>query len=388
MRSYLGLSTGDVFPGESICSIDETIGEVVLYRSKNFRYQILTDPVNFGKIVVSDSDTVDNRWPLFSEIESFSPHLKALVILGSLCDSDYQNKNYNLKNYLNSNQITFFQPLQPDLLKIVLNKFGSARGIITSNLKMANNIANGNTDGAYGYIENHNHDNNNCDPIRTLSTSLEFFWDMPGQRRHNGAFIDKKYVVVAYDFGLPYSALRNLTRFDCDIRIVPADYPPEELIALKPEGILLAGGPGNPEKMRYAMNNIARLIGLRPILASGLGHILLALSMGAKTELLNRPHFGYEIEVENASNHSSIEKMKFKTDQTHSISLKQTSLEKAGFRVTLVNTIDNTVEGYENEEFLIQSYAFSLGGNDDFTASCIKRFVDCMEIHRAGKKLI
>ena len=103
MRSYLGLSTGDVFPGESICSIDETIGEVVLYSSKNFRYQILTDPVNFGKIVVSDSDTVDNRWPLFSEIESFSPHLKALVILGSLCDSDYQNKNYNLKNYLNSN---------------------------------------------------------------------------------------------------------------------------------------------------------------------------------------------------------------------------------------------------------------------------------------------
>ena len=388
MRSYLGLSTGDVFPGESICHIDETIGEIVLYSSKNFRYQILTDPVNFGKIVVSDSDTVDNRWPSFSEIESFSPHLKGLVILGSLCDSDYQSKNYNLKNYLTSNQITFFKPFQPDLLKIVLHKFGPVKGIITLNSETANNIDDRGVITACRYSENHNPDDNDSDPVRTLSTSLEFFWDMPGQRRHNGVFIDKKYVVVAYDFGLPYSTLRNLTRFGCDIRIVPADCPPEELIALRPEGILLAGGPGNPERMKYAVNNIARLVGLRPILASSLGHILLALSMGIKAELLKRPHFGYEIEVEHAGNHASMEKTKFKTDQAHSISLNRTSLEKAGFKVTLVNTIDKTVEGYENKEYLIQSHAFSLGGDDDFTTSCIKRFVDCMEVHRAGKRLV
>ena len=386
MRAYLGLSTGDIFPGESFCFFEETSGDVILYNSKDFRYQILTDPVNYGKIIVSDSNTIDDRWPLFSEIESFSPHLKGLVILGALCESDFQSRSYNLKNYLASNQVSFFKPFQSDLLGIVLDKIGPTTGIITSSLDTAKNFNGKNSSTTNRFKDDFVDDND--DPVRSLSTTLEFFWDMPGQRRYNGKFIEKKYVVVAYDFGLPYSTLRNLSRLGCDIRIVPADCPPEEMVALKPEGILLAGGPGNPIQMDYAIQNIARLIGLRPILASGLGYILLGLSMGAALELLDKPHFGSDIIIESVKKHGELHIARFKTHQTHLVNLKRKSLEHAGFEVTLINTADMTVEGYENDEFLIQSYAFSLGDEDEFTFSCMRKFVDCMEMHRTGDRLI
>jgi len=391
MNAYLGLKNGEVFPGKALCMADDAYGEVVIYNSRNFHYQILTEPVNCGKIIVSDSEIVYNRWPLFPEIESFKPHLQGLVILGSLCKSKYQNKYYNLKNFLSSNMIPFFKPNQPERLKMILEQnppLAGQSGIITSSLETAKRIQNENGNGYRDWNPSKTSANSDSDFTRRLSTSLEFFWDMPEQRRHNGKFMEKNYAVVAYDFGLPYSMLRNLKKYDCDIRIVPSDCSPEEVIALKPEGILLAGGPGNPEKMKYAIDNIARLVGIRPILATGLGHILLAMSMGVQIEYLKKPHFGNEIEVEQAISVNAMEKTRFKTDQTHLISLNKASLKKAGFKITLLNASDSTVEGYDNDEFLIQSYAFSLGGSDRHTLSCIERFIACMESHRAGERLI
>ena len=132
--------------------------------------------------------------------------------------------------------------------------------------------------------------------------------------------------------------------------------------------------------------------------------------MGVELELMDKPHFGDEINVEyipsnghrkgqnwtagfqnknqSVNNLHLPKKISFKTNQTHLVCVNRKSLEKVGFRVSLVNSIDNTVEGYENEEFLIQSYAFSLGGDDNFTTSCMKKFIDCMEEHRAGKRLL
>jgi carbamoyl-phosphate synthase small subunit len=214
---------------------------------------------------------------------------------------------------------------------------------------------------------------------------LEFYWDLTDESYFDDG--RREYIVVAYDFGLTYSSLRNLKRLGCDIRVVPADYSPEQVIALKPEGILLAGGPGKPKQMDYAISNISRLIGLRPILATGLGHVLLALSVGAKIEILKSPHFGNEFVIDN-SGITGIKRRhrQINTTQSHSISIDRKSLEKEGFKVTLTNRQDHSVEGYISEEYLIHSYAFSLGGQDEFTSACLKNFIDCMAAHRAGVK--
>ena len=292
MKLYMCLASGEIFPGKAIGYIEDTFGEVVLYCSKKFHYEILTDPVHFGRIVVSDSQTVDNRQPMFWEIESYSPHLKGLVILGLLRKSPLQDNSNDLKDYLALNMITGFKPDQPEKLKTVLQKHGLVFGAIYSNPDKIKKLTVKRDFADKVFNTNRKSSNKEKDPVKALSTPLEFYWD------YTGNHIEKRYIVVAYDFGLPYSTLRNLSRFGCDLRIVPADAPPEEVVALKPEGILLAGGPGKPHDMAYAVNNIARLIGLRPILATGLGHSLLALSIGAKLESLKKPHFGSDIAVE------------------------------------------------------------------------------------------
>ena len=278
MIGYLGLATGEIFSGELISRGELSPGEVVLYHSRKFPYELLTDPVTYGRIIVSDAIAIDNRWPLTYEIESYSPHLKGLICLGHFRDSPIQNKYYNLKNYFLTHGITLFKPHDPGALKAALRRSGTIRGMVSTGNDKFNQLFSSKHTDMITLPPDQKNDQPALDPVRRLSTRLEFFWDLPDQI-FNGE-IEKKYLVVAYDFGLRYSMLRSLKTLGCEIRIVPADYSPEEVIALKPEGILLTGGPGHPRKMGYAISNISRLIGLRPILATGLGHVLLGLSNG------------------------------------------------------------------------------------------------------------
>ena len=384
MKSYLALATGDIFPGKIFNGSVDVSGEVILYHAKGFSHHILTDPVNYGRIIVSDSGTIENRGPQISEIESYSPHLKALVISGTLVKSPLAEIYLSLENYLETNGIALFDPDKPTLLIETLEKIGPISGTLTSRQDPIRKLCLKRGPETKDSTIHHVYTKSEIDPVRKLSTSLDYFWDLtdeayPGQGH-------RKYVVVAYDFGLPYSMLRNLKRLGCDIRIVPADFSPEQVIALNPEGILLGGGPGYPDQMSYAISSISRLVGLRPILATGLGHILLGLSFGAEIEILKKPHFGDEIEVEQVKKSDSEKAaIRIKAKQSHCVSLNRKSLEKAGFKITLINPCDNSVEGYENEDYLIQSYAFPLVGQSAFISSCLNGFVDCMENHRAGR---
>lgn len=382
----MALATGDVFSGDLVCRGDLLPGEVVLYNSAIFQYQILTDPVGYGRIIVSDSEFIDNRWPFLNEIESYSPHLKALVMLGELRNTPIQDNHYNLVNYLRTNGITFFKPDEPTQLKSLLNQCGPVRGIITDDLTEINQLYLKKTPQDLLSYPSYPQSIDDFDPVRKLSTRLEFFWDLPDQ----SAFVEKlrRFSVVAYDFGLAYSILRNIKKLGCDIRIVPADYSPEDVIALKPEGILLAGGPGDPGGMGYAISNISRLIGLRPILATGLGHLLLAAALGAKIETMKQPHFGVDIEVSRTGiSGYNVKQPTFATKQSHLLGANRASLEKDGLKITLINSSDRTVEGFENEDYLIQSYAFSLADDDDFTLACLRGFISEMEAHRTGNRI-
>jgi carbamoyl-phosphate synthase small subunit len=248
MSAFLYLATGQVFPGEAVGYHTETIGEIVLYQSRRFHYEILTDPVYHGRIVVSDAHQIENRWPQSGEIESYSPHLKALVFLGSIRKSPLENEYYNLRNYLATNMVTGFSPEEPEKLLALLQKHGVIFGAISNRLERSQELVSTykntreQTSSAGNRLDNIN-------PIRSMSSTLDFVWDITDK------LTKKDYIVVAYDLGLPYSLLRNLSHLGCDMRVVPPDYAPEETIALKPEGILLAGGAGQPERMKYAIAN-------------------------------------------------------------------------------------------------------------------------------------
>jgi len=391
MKAYLGLASGEVFAGEALYYESETAGDVTLYSSRKFHHQLLTDPAHHGRIIVSDAAAIENRWPHFTEIESYAPHLKALVILGCLKKSSFENSYYNLKNYFASNMLTLFRPAEPRKLRSALADKQPIGGIISTRpaaLKSRDKLTQSRAADHRLVRKTLQLAGNRPplpDPVKSMSTSFDFYWDLPDQDLRYDT--QKRFIVVAYDFGLSYSTLRNLKKMGCDIRIVPADFSPGELIALRPEGILLAGGPGDPALMGYAINNIARLIGLRPILATGLGHFLLGLSMGAKLHRLGKPHFGFDIPV-HYFNCPECQSARYPTSQAHLVDLDRESLIKSGFDVILTHAYDGSVEGFTSDEFLIQSYTFSLGGDDEFTRSRLKSFIDCMESHRAGRRII
>jgi carbamoyl-phosphate synthase small subunit len=384
MRAFLGLATGDIFPGELIVAGDLVPGEVILYHADKFSYQLLTDPVSYGRIIVSDTPTITNRWPTAAEIESYSPHLRALVITGQISGAAERDDHYGLANYFRTNGITLFKPHDSEGLLTLLIQVGPVAGLITPARDEINKLfVSPHADRPAIFPEDCSY-TAEPDPVRRLSTRLEFFWDLPDQNPEE--YITRKYQLVAYDFGLPYSTLRNLKRLGCDIRIVPADYSPEDVIALKPEGILLAGGPGHPRDMGYAISNITRLIGLRPILASGLGHLLLGLAIGAKIEIMKKPHFGNDIIISTSNRQETGNRLQqVATTQHHLVSIDKGSLQREGFKITYTNAGDGTVEGFAHDDYLIHSYAFALGGGDEFTLSCLRDFLKVMEAHRAAK---
>ncbi len=381
MKAFLGLDTGDIFAGELVCTGEFTPGEIVLYHSENFHYEVLTDPVNYDRIVVSDSEAIDNRWPFNSEIESYTPHLKALVVLGDINDSPIGDVYYNLVNYLQTNGISLFKPFDSDGLKSILQKVGRVQAMIGHSRGELNTMFLDHLDIGSGNSPDIPEADKTFDPARELSTRLEFIWDLRDEEFATGR--ERNFNLVAYDFGISYSILRNLKSLGCDIRVVPADYSPEKVIALKPDGILLSGGPGHPQEMGYAISNISRLIGLRPILATGLGHILLAISIGAKIKITKKPHFREHISVRLSNG----ETRTIPTFKTHTVTIDRNSLEKDGFKVSLTNFDDDAVEGFENEDYLIQSYAFPLSGRDNFTISRLQNFITIMDAHRAMKKI-
>jgi carbamoyl-phosphate synthase small subunit len=152
-----------------------------------------------------------------------------------------------------------------------------------------------------------------------------------------------RFSVVAFDFGIKFNILRILQSFGCDVTIIPASTTAQEVLALKPDGIFLSNGPGDPAAVTYAVDTIKTLIGRLPIFGICLGHQLLGLALGAKTYKLKFGHRGANHPVKNLSN-ATIQI----TSQNHGFCVDMESLNKTGVKMTHVNLNDHTCEGIED----------------------------------------
>jgi carbamoyl-phosphate synthase small subunit len=158
--------------------------------------------------------------------------------------------------------------------------------------------------------------------------------------RTNGNAEAKRYRVVAYDFGIKQNILRLFVDHGCEVTVVPAKTSAEDVLAMKPQGVFLSNGPGDPEPIGYAVENIRKLVGRVPMFGICLGHQLCGLALGGKTFKLKFGHHGSNHPVKNLLT----EKVEI-TSQNHGFCVDPDSLPSSDVEITHVNLNDHTNEG-------------------------------------------
>jgi carbamoyl-phosphate synthase small subunit len=204
-------------------------------------------------------------------------------------------------------------------------------------------------------------------------------WDLvEGYRTPKGP---ARYRVVAYDYGIKRNILRNLVASGCDVRVVPADTPAEEVLKMNPDGVFLSNGPGDPEPVVYAQENIRKILGKKPIFGICLGHQLLSIALGGKTYKLKFGHRGGNQPVRRGDGHE-VEI----TAQNHGFAVDADSI-KGEALMTHINLNDNTVEGLVHKTlpaFSVQYHPEASPGPHD-ARYLFGRFIEMMEKEKAGK---
>ncbi len=185
-----------------------------------------------------------------------------------------------------------------------------------------------------------------------------------------------KYDVVAVDCGIKLNIIRKLNEKGCNVTVVPFDTPAEEIMKLRPDGLFLSNGPGDPENVTPVINLVKELCGKLPIFGICLGHQMISLALGAKTFKMKFGHRGGNHPVLNLEN-GKIEI----TSQNHSYAVDVDSLEGTPLTLTHKNLLDNTAEGVESKEnklFSVQYHPESAPGPQD-SAYLFDKFIDLMK---------
>jgi carbamoyl-phosphate synthase small subunit len=163
----------------------------------------------------------------------------------------------------------------------------------------------------------------------------------------------RRFKVIAYDYGIKQNILRRLTMYGCDVTVVPASFPAEEVLSRRPDGIFLSNGPGDPAAVKVAIRNIQALLGKKPIFGICLGHQLLGLALGGKTFKLKFGHRGGNHPVKNLLT----ERIEI-TSQNHGFAVDPDSLDSRLIEITHINLNDNTNEGFRHKEFPLFSVQY------------------------------
>jgi carbamoyl-phosphate synthase small subunit len=342
MQSILALEDGRIFRGLGYGHPGECRGEVVFNTSLTGYQEIATDPSYAGQIVVLTNPQIGNYGTCQADNESAKPYIEGLIVREfSPISSNWRSEQVT-DEYMERYSVPVLAEIDTRALVRHLRTYGVMRGVISTvesdtNLLVQKARSLRKMDGT--------------DLARVVSTKSAYTFDATDSRNQTGdpllavgfnqnADGRKPLHVVAYDFGIKQNILRMLVREGCRVTVVPAETSAEDVFDMKPDGVFLSNGPGDPEPVDYAVRAIRKFLGRVPVFGICLGHQLTGIALGGKTYKLKFGHHGGNHPVRN----NLTGKVEI-TAHNHNFAVDPDSINANEVELTHVDLNDQTLEG-------------------------------------------
>ena len=350
-KGYLVLADGTILEGRRFGAERDSIGELVFTTGVEGYVETLTDPSYCGQIVMQTFPLIGNYGMMEEDFEGKCA-LKGYVVR-EYCDtpSNFRSE-YDLDTFLKNNDVPGIWGIDTRALTRKIREHGVMNAVICSEVPE-------NLDAVKEYTIVNAVKSVTCDEAYTVSPEGE-----------------AKYRVTLIDYGAKRNIIRKLNRYGCEVRVVPSTTSAEEILASRPDGVMLSNGPGDPAENTGCIEEIGKLLNRVPIFGICLGHQLLALSQGAKTRKLKYGHRGANQPVIDLSSHRT-----YVTSQNHGYAVVGESLDPEVGTVSHINANDKTCEGiryHKINAFTVQFHPEAHGGPLD-TAYLFDEFVAVME---------
>lgn len=369
-KAILALKSGLYFEGYSFGAKSEVSGEVVFNTSMAGYQEILTDPSYKGQMVTMTYTEIGNYGTNSEDEENSKPVALAMIVKNlSLTASNFRSES-SLSDYMAKNNVTGIYGIDTRALTRHIRHKGAVDGIIsTTDLDPKSLVEKAK---AIKSIEG-------ADLAKEVTCNDAYSWNKTpwvlGKGYEEVTVAGKRPKVVCYDFGVKRNILNHLVSIGFDVTVVPASYDYKKVLDLKPDGVFLSNGPGDPSAVTYAIDNIRNLLNdapKLPVFGICLGHQILSLALGGATYKLKFGHRGGNQPVKDLST-GKIEI----TSQNHGFAVHMNSLGD-DVEVTHVNLNDNTVEGIKLKDrpvFSVQYHPESSPGPHD-SQYLFGRFMD------------
>ncbi len=323
-KALIALEDGTIYEGWSFGAEGERVGEIVFNTSMTGYQEIITDPSYKGQIVTMTYPLIGNYGANFEDLESDGPKVEGFVVRDYIETwSNWRGKE-SLADFLKRHGVMGIEGVDTRAITRHIRLQGAMKACIsTEDLDPESLVEKARSwPGLVGR-----------DMVQFVTCREAYQWSAEG-----------RFKVVAYDFGVKHNILRILARLGCAITVVPAWTPAEEVLRMDPDGIFLSNGPGDPAGLPYAVKEIRKLLGERPIFGICLGHQLLALALGGNTYKLKFGHRGGNHPVKDLRTGKV-----YITAQNHGFCVDPQSLPEE-VELTHLNLYDHTLEGIRHRK--------------------------------------
>jgi carbamoyl-phosphate synthase small subunit len=346
MQAILALEDGRIFRGQGHGAPGECQGEVVFNTSLTGYQEIATDPSYAGQIVVLTNPQIGNYGTNHADNEAAKPFIEGLIVREFSAVSSNWRSEQVTDEYMERYSVPVLAEIDTRALVRHLRTHGVMRGVISTSESNADVLI---------HKARSIRKMDGTDLARVVSTKSIYTFDSADSRNQSGDPLlpsslapkdsaRKLRHVVAYDFGIKQNILRMLTRQGCRVTVVPAETTSEDVLALKPDGVFLSNGPGDPEPVEYAVKAIREMMGRVPVFGICLGHQLCGLALGGRTYKLKFGHHGGNHPVRN----NLTGKVEI-TAHNHNFAVDPDSINANEVELTHVDLNDQTLEGLRHK---------------------------------------